>query len=104
MEVQKRIAFESLMNNMKQTDLFQTIIYIVGGIMSGIFGLTGMNGLFLFIFISIISVSALQVWMKFDHSNYINISLFDLAVMGITNQVMSFVLFWTLSYALVHIY
>ena len=104
MEEQKRIAFDYLMSNMKQIDLFQTVIYMVGGIVSGIFGLTGLNGLFLFILLSIISVSSLLIWMKFDHSNYLNISVVDLTLMGVNNQVMSFVLFWTLSYALVHIY
>lgn len=100
----EKISMELLMKNNQQLDKFQTVIYIVGGIISGILGLTGLEGLALYVVLAIVTSVALLLKMKFQTSKFTDASLIGLATNGLTNYAMSFVLFWTFAYALVHIY
>ena len=100
----ERISVELLMRNNQQLDKFQTVIYIVGGIISGILGLTGLEGLALYVVLALVTSVALLLKTKFQTSKYTDASLIGLATNGLTNYAMSFVLFWTFAYALVHIY
>jgi hypothetical protein len=100
----EKISMEQLMKNNQQIDKFQTVLYISGGIISGVLGLTGLKGLFLYIALAVVISIALLVRSKFSLGKYTESSLLGLASNGLSNYAMSFVLFWTLAYALVHIY
>ena len=100
----EKVSMEMLVKNNQQIDKFQTVIYIVGGIISGILGLTGLRGLILYLALAAIISVALLIKMKFKVSKYTDATLFGLTSNGLSNYSMSFVLFWTLTYALVHIY
>jgi hypothetical protein len=100
----EKISMEQLMKNNQQIDKFQTVLYISGGIISGVLGLTGLKGLFLYIALAVVISIALLVRSKFALGKYTEASLLGLASNGLSNYAMSFVLFWTLAYALVHIY
>lgn len=100
----EKMSMELLVKNNQQIDKFQTVIYIAGGIISGILGLTGVEGLILYIGLVVVASVSLLFKMGFKVSKYSDSSLIGLASNGLTNYAMSFVLFWTLAYALVHIY
>jgi hypothetical protein len=100
----EKISLEQLMKNNQQIDKFQTVLYISGGIISGVLGLTGLSGLLLYIALAVVISVVLMIRMGFSLSKYTDASLLGLASNGLTNYAMSFVLFWTLAYALVHIY
>jgi hypothetical protein len=42
--------------------------------------------------------------MKFDHSKYTVVTPVNLLMTGVTGQCMTYILFWTLAFALVHLY
>mmetsp|Transcript_27755 Transcript_27755/g.55492 ORF Transcript_27755/g.55492 Transcript_27755/m.55492 type:complete len:110 (+) Transcript_27755:83-412(+) len=100
----EKISVEQLMKNNQYIDKFQTVLYISGGIISGILGLTGWKGLVLYIALALTISVALLLRMNFSLSKYTDADLVGLASNGLRNYAMSFVLFWTLAYALVHIY
>jgi hypothetical protein len=99
-----KIILENLMGNMKKIDKAVTVIFIIGGVIAGILGCTGLEGLVMIISVSILCSLALSIKMKFQLKTFTDLSVFGIISMGITNHAMSFVLFWTLAYALVHIY
>ena len=100
----KLVSMERMAFNMRQIDTFSAIIFITGGIMAGILGLTGMKGLFLFAAITAAQAFALVLKMNFQLSEYSTMTPFAFVLHGAKSHGMSFVLFWTLFYALVHIY
>lgn len=100
----KHIVIESLMGNTRKIDVFQTVLFIIGGISCGTLGLTSLNGLVFFLFVSVAVALGIPTKMNFDTMLYANTSLVNLWIQGISSHVLSFVLFWTLSYALVYIY
>lgn len=100
----EKISLEQLMKNNQQIDKFQTVLYIAGGIISGVLGLTGLSGLLLYLAVAVIISLVLLVRTGFSLKTYTDASLLGLASNGLTNYAMSFVLLWTFAYALVHIY
>jgi hypothetical protein len=98
------VSMECLGWNTMKMDSFCAIMYITAGIVSGILGLTGMNGLFLFIAAALAMNAALFVKMGFCLEEYSNAPLLSFLTLGAKSHCMSYVLFWTLFYALVHIY
>lgn len=100
----KNFSIESLQINMRRANTFQTVIQIVGGIIAGVLGLTSWEGMMFFLGVSILITLALLIKMKFDPKVYLNMSSFNLFIQCSSNHVLSFILFWTMSYALVYIY
>ena len=99
-----KIMMEPMMHNMKELNAAVTIIFIVGGLICGILGLTGIDGAFMFLLVSVVNGLALLIKMKFQQMKYSDMSLLSIFTIGFQNHALSFVLFWTLAYALVHIY
>mmetsp|Transcript_16205 Transcript_16205/g.27392 ORF Transcript_16205/g.27392 Transcript_16205/m.27392 type:complete len:111 (-) Transcript_16205:1031-1363(-) len=99
-----KMSIELLQYNNLNIDKFQTVVFIAGGIISGVLGFTGLMGLLMFVLLSAIASLALILKCNFNLSKYTNSGMFGLSMNGITNFAMSFILFWTLTYALVHIY
>ena len=100
----KLVSMDRTAYNMRQIDTFSAIIFITGGIMAGILGLTGMKGLYLFAAITAVQSGALVLKMNFQLSEFSTMTPFAFVSHGAKAHGMSFILFWTLFYALVHIY
>ena len=80
---------------------------IVGGAASGILGFTGFKGI-LFYFLLYVTTSFLLALrmndnLKVDKFVY-KTTFFSFLYSGILGETLAFVLYWTLFYALVHIY
>ena len=105
-EVGEAFSMESMSLNMRQIIGFRTVLFLVGGIACGVLGLTNILGLLFYLFIGVLGSFTLLLKMGFDAKRFtassaINFLMSDLANM---NHGMSFILFWTLAYALVYIY
>lgn len=95
---------ENLAYNMARLDSVNTVLFITVGVIAGILGLKGIYGFLFFGLASVIIGVAHLFAMKFNIRKYCNMSEFDFIIFGMKNHVMSFLLFWILVYALVHIY
>jgi hypothetical protein len=98
------ISMEHLSYNMKKIDRFRTIIFIIGGMICGVSGITGLDGLIFFLVMSLITSVVLLIKIGFNLKGYFNSSIFSFLFQGMRLTSMSFLLFWTLSFALVYIY
>lgn len=104
-EMQGLIDGESLRKNMREIDLVRIVMFMVGGALCGILGLTGMEG-FLFYFGVAVTVGlGITARMGFRVRDYTNDgSILTLIIGGLTSQIMSFIMFWTLAYSLAYVY
>ncbi|GBG34722.1 ER membrane protein complex subunit 6 [Hondaea fermentalgiana] len=96
----------SVTSNMKAIGYIRTISTIVGGFSAGIFGFTGFKGFALFV-IQYLLTSMAIVAFNFGGRTKIYVpqtSNLAFLVSGMGNEALAFVLYWTLMYALVHIY
>jgi len=99
------LSIETLQLNFKQIDLVRTISCLAGGIITGLCNLTGFYGvLSFFIFYLTINCSILIVTMKVDTKLYTNLPFWSFVFHDFSKHAMSFLLFWTLSYALAYLY
>jgi hypothetical protein len=102
----ERIFFsrDAMMHNTKQIDLVRTFLTIILGFSAGILSCTGLNGVILYIAVYLIIQICILAIMSFDSARYTTIDPIRFLVSGISEYALSYVLFWTLSYALVYIY
>ena len=105
-EEEKTINMEALQANAMGIGYVRALMAIIAGIAAGILGLTGSKGFLLYIAVHLITSVILLARMKFDVSEYLTPGLSALwfAVDGLGGQGLSFVMFWTLSFAMVHIF
>ena len=91
--------------NAKTIGWARTFMVITGGACAGVLGLTGLQGIIGFVVLyALISVSILAK-VKFDLGNVLPGSTTPTFVLGgIMGELMSFLLFWTLLYGIVHVY
>ena len=99
-----KVIMEALALNMKKIDVYESISFIAGGSIAGILGLTNIHGLLFFLFIAVIIVTATAIKASFNLKEYTNMTFSGLLVHSLSSHALSFVLFWTLAYALVYIY
>mmetsp|Transcript_11433 Transcript_11433/g.18612 ORF Transcript_11433/g.18612 Transcript_11433/m.18612 type:complete len:114 (-) Transcript_11433:39-380(-) len=95
----------SVMFNVKAVAYVRTILTIAAGFAAGVLGLTGFKGFALYL-VLYVSASLLMVAKMGDPvSKYIpKTGTASFLLGGIGGEGLAFVLYWTLSYALVHIY
>jgi len=96
------IAQGALRKNMQINQHATNLIFLFGGAMSGILGLSGWSGFLLFFICAAFLIGLLQMksgfdWIKYfpDYSNLTN---------GYPTALKSYVLMWTFFYGLIHIY
>lgn len=99
-----KVILELYQTNMKKLDSLQTVVFITTGSMAGIFGLTNIKGLIFFIIMSFLLALCLSISLKFKIFDYFNVNFTNLWIHSLSNHAMTFLLFWTLAYALVYIY
>ena len=92
------------MHNLSAIDGCRSYLTIFAGVATGILGATSIRGALAFM-ASYVGVSvALLAKMRCDSMAYTNEAIPNHIFGGVGKYGLSFVLFWTLSYALVHIY
>lgn len=98
-------SMENMQKNYKVFNFSHTFMCIISGCIAGISGLTGVSGFILFLLAFVGTSCGLLLKMKMQLKDYTNSSkLHEFVFLGISTHGLSYVLFWTLSYALVHIY
>ncbi|KAJ8647796.1 hypothetical protein MRB53_000819 [Persea americana] len=94
---------ENLQTNMKVIYYSRTFLSIIGGVVAGILGLTGLMGFIFYFLIMAITSIGLAAKAKFSVHSYFdcwNRIILD----GFLSGLMSFVLFWTFAYDIIHIF
>ncbi len=93
------------MRNLQGAAIARTLAAVLAGIAVGVLGITGSLGWGVYsLQHAVASLALLQLarWRPADV--WPQSSVFDVVVGAATEQALSFVLFWTLAFALVHIY
>ncbi|MCD7464213.1 hypothetical protein HAX54_052304 [Datura stramonium] len=94
---------ENMQNNMKVIYYSRTFLSIISGAIAGILGFTGLMGFIFYFLVMAITSVALAAKASFSIHSYFNswnCIIFD----GFLGGLMSFVLFWTFAYDIVHIF
>ncbi|ONK81690.1 uncharacterized protein A4U43_C01F31890 [Asparagus officinalis] len=94
---------ENLQSNMKSIYYSRTFLSIIGGVVAGIWGISGWTGFIVYFLVMAFASLGLALKAKFSAHKYFdswNRVLFD----GFFGGLMSFVLFWTFAYDIVHIF
>mmetsp|Transcript_9608 Transcript_9608/g.13303 ORF Transcript_9608/g.13303 Transcript_9608/m.13303 type:complete len:115 (-) Transcript_9608:2052-2396(-) len=103
-EQHEYISDEAIMFNRSTIDSFRSYITIFAGVATGILGATGLRGLWLFLASYGFSSLCLALKMRLDTEAFANEKIYMFLFGNMGSYGLSFVLFWTLSYALVYIY
>lgn len=98
------ISDEAMMHNLSAIDTCRSYLTIFAGVATGILGATGLRGLVLFLASYLFISLALLIKMGLDTEAYTKDKVHTFMLSNIGRYGLSFVLFWTLSYALVYIY
>lgn len=98
------IKQDALISNVKNLELFHISLAIVAGVAAGILGLTGLRGFYLYLAVAVVSFVGLVTKMKFDSAKYMIGSIIQFEFSMLSGQVLTFILFWTFAYAIVHLY
>lgn len=101
-----KMSMEAMMGNGIQLMNFRTLcVGIVCGVICGILGLTSLHGLLFYLLSSILTDFIVVFYkMKMNTKEFTNTSFVQFYIDGLSNSAMTFVLFWTLSFAIVYIY
>ncbi|GMH28557.1 hypothetical protein Nepgr_030400 [Nepenthes gracilis] len=94
---------ENIQNNMKIIYYSRTFLSIVGGVIAGILGFTGFAGFVLYFLVMAVTSVGLIAKAKFSVQSYFD-SWNRVILDGFLGGLMSFVLFWTFAYDIVHIF
>ncbi|XP_027068955.1 uncharacterized protein [Coffea arabica] len=94
---------ENMQNNAKVMYYSRTFMSIIGGVVAGILGLTGLMGFVFYFLIMGITSAGLAAKAGFSIHSYFD-SWNKILLDGFFGGLMSFVLFWTFAYDIVHIF
>ncbi|WCJ23263.1 ER membrane protein complex subunit 6 [Euphorbia peplus] len=94
---------ENMQSNMKVIYYSRTFLSIIGGVIAGILGFTGLFGFIFYFLIMAVTSVALIAKAKFSVHSYFD-SWNRIILDGFVGGLMSFVLFWTFAYDIVHIF
>ncbi|KAL5541489.1 hypothetical protein UlMin_009199 [Ulmus minor] len=94
---------ENLQSNMKVIYYSRTFMSIIGGVIAGILGFNGIMGFVLYFLIMAVTSIGLMAKAGFSIHSYFD-SWNQIVLDGFLGGLMSFVLFWTFAYDIVHIF
>ncbi len=100
----KMISQEQMMKNMQQVDTLRSVLMIAAGVSCGVMQLLSLMGFVFFAMVYAFTTISVGMKIGFNFKTYFNMSLLNFLAFDVSKHVMSFILFWTLSYALVYIY
>jgi len=92
------------MANHKKVDTIRSFMGIVSGCVAGILGLTGLEGLVCFLGLHLTVSVTIYCKMGFDLKTYSRESALGFWTADVQKSGLSFMLFWTLFYGLVHLF
>eukprot|EP00403_Amphidinium_massartii_P039391 CAMPEP_0178442968 /NCGR_PEP_ID=MMETSP0689_2-20121128/38533_1 /TAXON_ID=160604 /ORGANISM="Amphidinium massartii, Strain CS-259" /LENGTH=132 /DNA_ID=CAMNT_0020066721 /DNA_START=27 /DNA_END=425 /DNA_ORIENTATION=+ len=93
----------ALQHNLRTLGHARVIAGIVAGCVAGLLKFEGLAGLFVFVFITALHSCMLFVKMGFQVARHFP-HMHDVFTNQFSHGLMSFILFWTLSYDIVHIF
>ncbi|KAL3812252.1 hypothetical protein ACJIZ3_013520 [Penstemon smallii] len=94
---------ENLQNNARIINYSRTFMSIIGGVIAGILGFTSLTGFIFYFIVMAITTVGLAAKAGFSIHSYFD-SWNRVILDGILGGLLSFVLFWTFAYDLVHIF
>ncbi|KAI3893557.1 hypothetical protein MKW92_049769 [Papaver armeniacum] len=94
---------ENLQSNMKVIYYSRTFLSIVAGVKAGVLGFTSLTGFVFYFLIMAVTSVGLAAKAKFNVHAYFD-SWNRVTLDGFLSGLMSFVLFWTFAYDIVHIF
>ncbi|XP_022972030.1 ER membrane protein complex subunit 6 [Cucurbita pepo subsp. pepo] len=94
---------ENLQNNLKIIYYSRTFLSIIGGVIAGILGFTSLTGFIFYFLVMAITSIGLAAKAGFSFHSYFE-SWNQILLDGFLSGLMSFVLFWTFAYDIVHIF
>ena len=94
---------ENMQSNMKIIYYSRTFLSIIGGVVAGILGFTGLKGFVFYLLLMALTSLGLVAKAKFSTHTYFD-SWNRVLLDGFQGGLMSFVLFWTFAYDIVHIF
>ena len=95
----------SIMANAQSINWARTFMAIIGGVTTGILGITAFRGFLAFVVIYIATSVTLLLKMGFAPGNYMpGMPIVSFLYNGIGGHLMSHLLFWTMFYGIVHVY
>lgn len=97
------LSKEAVEHNQHVSLFIQIYVFIATGCACGILGVTGLNGLVFFIAVSTLVMFLISFKMDFQVQKYFP-STAGFLSNGIFQSSLTFVLFWTLLYNIVHVY
>eukprot|EP00631_Chrysoreinhardia_giraudii_P008497 CAMPEP_0197424148 /NCGR_PEP_ID=MMETSP1170-20131217/24961_1 /TAXON_ID=54406 /ORGANISM="Sarcinochrysis sp, Strain CCMP770" /LENGTH=196 /DNA_ID=CAMNT_0042951621 /DNA_START=24 /DNA_END=611 /DNA_ORIENTATION=- len=98
------VSDDAMMSNLNAIDIYRSYLTIFAGTATGILGATGLGGLALFLASYLFISLGILGKMGLDSQGYVKEKVPYFLFGNIGRYGLSFVLFWTLSYALVYIY
>ena len=100
------MSMEAMGMNVRQMMMLRTVVFIAAGAICGILGFTGLLGALFYLTVGVLASVAVLVVVQFEPKKYFMVSNIGLLGWDLLNfnHILSFILFWTLSYALVYIY
>ena len=100
----KYMIMEQLQANMRQLEQARSFLCVVGGVCAGVLNATNLAGLVVFMAIYLSVMAAVSLKVGLDFKNYANTTFLGFMFSDLSKHGLSFVLFWTLTYAVVYIY
>ncbi|OQR94047.1 hypothetical protein ACHHYP_01891 [Achlya hypogyna] len=97
-------SMENMAKNEGVVEFTHTAMSVVSGSLAGVMGLTGVQGFVCMVVLYLLTSGALLAKMGLDVAPYFNMNVASFLFHGIGGHLVSFILFWTLAYGLVHIY
>ncbi|XP_073283088.1 uncharacterized protein [Primulina huaijiensis] len=97
------INLENMQNNTRVINYCRTFMSIIGGVVAGILGFTGLTGFIFYFIVMAITSAGLVAKAEFSVHSYFD-SWNKITLDGFLAGLMSFVLFWTFAYDFVHIF
>ncbi|XP_027330812.1 ER membrane protein complex subunit 6-like [Abrus precatorius] len=94
---------ENIQNNMKIIYYSRTFLSIIGGVVAGILGFTSLKGFVFYFFLMALTSLGIIAKARFSIHSYFD-SWNRVLLDGFLGGLMSFVLFWTFAYDIVHIF
>mmetsp|Transcript_2207 Transcript_2207/g.2494 ORF Transcript_2207/g.2494 Transcript_2207/m.2494 type:complete len:114 (+) Transcript_2207:240-581(+) len=99
------VDMKSLAKTQQSIAFVRNVMSIVMGSAAGILGYRGSEGFILYVILFLLTSVGIAAKMNFKVGQYIpNQTLLSFLTSGIGGQALAFVLYWTLFYALVHLY
>ncbi|KAF0700171.1 Aste57867_9299 [Aphanomyces stellatus] len=103
-EGQEFFSVENVQKNESVVEFAQTAMCVVTGSIAGVVGLTAFQGFVFMVALYVLTSASLLAKMGFDVETYFNMKWYSFLFYGIGGHIVSFILFWTLGYGMVHIY